>query len=72
MGEIERNLRASGGNWQRLSPTAPGLRHQSQIWYRAAAERLSDRPTLRRAVSVVDRLRLPVSPYLTLAYRKLD
>jgi 2-polyprenyl-3-methyl-5-hydroxy-6-metoxy-1,4-benzoquinol methylase len=72
LGEIERNLRASGGNWQRLSPTAPGLRHQSQIWYRAAAERLSDRPTLRRAVSVVDRLRLPVSPYLTLAYRKLD
>jgi len=72
VGEIERNLRARGGHWRRLPPTAPGLRRQSQIWYRAAAERLSARPALRRAVSLIDRLGLPVSPYLTLAYRKLD
>lgn len=69
-GEITRNLRARGGDWERLDPTAAGVRHPSQIWYRTAAERLRHRPGLRAAVSWIDRLRLPFSPYLALAYRK--
>lgn len=59
-----------------LRPRAPGIRRQSDIWYRCARARLERRfGGLRRAfvlagVASLPRLGLPVAPYLSLAIRK--
>lgn len=70
-GEIDRCLSASDFRWQRERPAGGGVRQQSQIWYRTATDRLARRPMIRRAAKLVDVLRIPVSPYLSLAYSRL-
>jgi 2-polyprenyl-3-methyl-5-hydroxy-6-metoxy-1,4-benzoquinol methylase len=56
-----------------LEPTRLGAKQQSDIWYRAAAGRVSQDwgATKRRLISYIHRIGIPIAPYISLAFRKV-